>query len=539
MHFIDWTIVVAYVLAVTGLGIWFGRREKAEDIKDYFLGGHSIPWWAALLSLIATEISAATFLGAPEQGYTRDLTYLQFAVGTILARIAIAYLFIGLYYRFQVYTVYGFLAARFGVATNTITASVFLLGRFFADGSRLFIASLAVHVATGLDLKFSIVALAVAAIMYTLFGGIKGVIWTEVIQASVLIGGAVILVFSLLSSIALPFGEVISTIASADKFRLFDLRMDVPAEAVKANLEAGWWLTSVVGAGMAERLYAFAPFVNAYHALPAIAGGFFLTMATHGTDQDMVQRLLTCKDSADGKRSLWMSGFIGVAITGVFLFIGQLMFVLVTKQPTGEFATIAATLKAEGHTNQLVLHYIVHFLPVGLVGAVLASLIAAALSSLGSGLNATSSTLITDLYQRFIKPSAEPIHYVRAGQVSTVAVGILAITIALSVAYFAEAHPEVKLLDIALGVMTFFYGGLLGIFLLAVLTKTRGNSTTNAIAVVLSILAVVGLKYLTPIAWPYGIIVGTVVTFAVAALGKTPPELVASYAVTESGEGPN
>ncbi|MEB3198296.1 MAG: sodium/solute symporter [Candidatus Sericytochromatia bacterium] len=492
MHTLDWVIIVFYVFLVTGLGIWFGRRQS--NIDEFFLGGRSIPWWAALLSLIATEISAATFLGAPEQGYTRNLTYLQFSVGTIAARFAIAVLFIGLYYRFNVYTVYGYLMARFGLGTNTATASVFLLGRLFADGARLFIASLAIHVATGMDVTQSILALALAATIYTLFGGIKGVIWTEVIQASVLIGGALILVYSLLSNIPLGVGQVVQEIHAAGKFQVFDLNF------------SGWdWLT------------------NPYNVLPAIIGGFFLTMATHGTDQDMVQRLLTCKDSADGKRSMWMSGFLGVGILCVFLFIGQLLFVYANHLAPGhQMAQLAAQLKAEGHNNQFLLHYIVNVLPPGVTGLVLAAVIAAALSSLGSGINATSSTVITDVYQRYIRTEASPEHYVGASRVTTVLVGSIDAAIALAVAYFAQTHTSVDLLSIALGVMTFFYGGMLGIFLVAIFSKSRGNTLTNIGGVVLSIITVVYLKYFTALAWPWLIVVGTAVTVGVSLLGRTP-----------------
>jgi SSS family transporter len=509
MRPLDWAIVIFYVLLVTGLGIYVGRREKAHDIKDYFLGGHSIPWWAALMSLIATEISAATFLGAPEQGYTRDLTYLQFSVGTIAARFAIAFLFIGAYYRFKVYTVYGYLMARFGLGTNTTTASVFMLGRLFADGARLFIASLAIHVATGIPIPGSILLLAFAATMYTLFGGIKGVIWTEVLQSTVLISGALILVGSLLSHIDLPFGQVIGEISAAGKFRLFD------------------W-TMYNDKGVLDAL------VNPYNAVPAIVGGFFLTMATHGTDQDMVQRLLTCKDSADGKRSLWLSGFIGVAITSIFMFIGMLLFVFINHLPaTHEMAVLAAQLKAEGHNNQFILHYIVKMLPMGVTGLVLASVIAAALSSLGSGINATSSTVITDLYQRYFKRDAEPIHYVKASRVTTCIIGAIDAAIALAVAYFSATHSAVDLLSIALGVMTFFYGGLLGIFLVAIFTRTRGNTLTNVLGVVISIAVVVYLKNYTTLAWPWNIVIGTFITGGVSLLGRTPEHIQASFRVEE------
>jgi Na+/proline symporter len=314
-----------------------------------------------------------------------------------------------------------------------------------------------------------------------------------------------ILVYSLMSHIPLGVGEVVQEISAAGKFQVFDFNL------------VGWdWLT------------------NPYNAIPAIIGGFFLTMATHGTDQDMVQRLLTCKESSEGKRSLWMSGFIGVGITCIFLFIGQLLFVYVNHLAAGDkMAMIAAQMKAEGHNNQFLLHYIVNVLPVGVTGLVLAAIIAAALSSLGSGINATSSTIITDLYQRYFKPHAAPEHYVGASRAATLVVGVIDAGIALAVAFFAEANKGVDLLSIALGVMTFFYGGMLGIFLVAIFSKTRGNTVSNVTAVATSIATVVYIKYNTAIAWPWMIVIGTLVTIAISLLGRTPQAIRDSFEAEE------
>jgi SSS family solute:Na+ symporter len=221
MSALDWMVIIGYLGGTIAFGMWFGRRQ--DNLEDYFLGGRAIPWWAALLSMVATEISAATFLGAPEQGYIRDMTYLQFSVGTILARFVLAALFLGAFYRFRVFTVYGFLTLRFGPATQTSMAGVFLLGRLLASGARLFIAAIAINVATGLSMSTSIAVLGIAAIVYTWFGGIKAVIWTDVAQAVVLLGGGVIVAFSLLGHIPMGLGEILERLAQAGKFRLFDL----------------------------------------------------------------------------------------------------------------------------------------------------------------------------------------------------------------------------------------------------------------------------------------------------------------------------
>jgi len=517
---IDWAVIVIYLAGVIAFGLWMGRKQT--DMKDYFLGSRRIPWWAALLSMVATEISAATFLGAPEQGYVRDLTYLQIMIGSVVARFALAFLFLGVYYRFEVYTVYGFLTHRFGFPTKNAAAGAFMLGRLFAGGSRLFIASLAVKVVTGFDLLYSIILLGTVAILYTLIGGIKAVIWTDVVQAIVLAGGAIASIVVLLGEIPLGTEEVIGVLSSHDKLRLFDTR----------------WLTDG---------HSLALFSNPYHFLPALIGGFFLTMATHGTDQSMVQRLLTCKDSFRGKLSLVMSGFVGLAVTALFMAVGLLLFVYVQNLPPGDhLLAIAQELHTSGHNGDFYLHYILHGLPPGVSGLIMASVFAAAMSSIDSELNAMSATFVNDFYKPYFAPHVSMRHYLRVAKIATFVVGALLIAVAGMVAEFYLNNPDTDLLSIALGVMTFFYGGLLGIFLLGLLTKSRGSSLTNVLALILSVLTIVGISYKTQLlsglgiydpanpssgfvswlyharlAWPWFTVVGAMITIAVATLGAT------------------
>ncbi|MBC7542689.1 MAG: sodium/solute symporter [Candidatus Sericytochromatia bacterium] len=504
MHALDWTVIAIYLVAVAGLGLWIGKRQKG--VEDFFLGGHSIPWWAALLSLIATEISAATFLGAPEQGYTRDLTYLQFAIGSITARFVLATVFIAAFYRYKVFTVYGLLLQRFGLATNATSAGIFLLGRFFADGSRLFIASIAINVITGLDIATSILILGGITLVYTCFGGITAVIWTDVAQSIVLVSGALTLVWSLLGHIDLPFGTIAAELAAADKYRLFDTR----------------WL-------MADG--AIAPLFNPYHVLPALIGGFFLTMATHGTDHDMVQRLLTCRTSKEGQRSMWVSGLLGVSVTCLFLFIGQLLFVYIKHLPADHvMLQTAQALKTSGKNGHLLLHYIINEMPIGLRGLVIAAVLAASMSSLSSAMNATTATFITDFYRPYFVKHADSAHYLKASRIATIGIGSLPMGAALMVARFYEANPKTDLLSIALGIMTFFYGALLGIFLVALYTRTRGNSVTNLTGAVSSIATVIVVQYQFKPAWPWFIVIGTLVTVAISLLGRTAADMQASFA---------
>ena len=491
----DWIVIVAYLGGVVTAGLWLGRKK--ENMEDYFLGGRNIPWGAAMLSMVATEISAATFLGAPEQGYIRDMTYLQFGIGSILARFALAFLFMSLYYKLRVVTVYGFLNHRFGFKTKNSAAGAFLLGRFFAGGSRLFIASLAVKVVTGVDMATSIIILGAMSIFYTFFGGIKAVIWTDVIQAIVLISGAFISIFALLGDIQMPFSEIWAMLSEEGKFLLID--------------------TTLRDENGGLRLYS-----NAYHFIPAILGGFFLTMATHGTDQAMIQRLLTCKDSFRGKLSMISSGFLGIGVTILFMFVGMLLFVYVqTRLPGDEMLLLANELSEKGQNGNFYLHYILEGLPPGVSGIIIASVLAAAMSSTDSELNAMSATFVNDFYIPYFNPNVDERTGLKISRYTTMVCGVLLVGVAVMIAQFYANNPETDLLSIALGVMTYFYGGLLGLFLVGMLTAERGNALTNIIALVGSTILVILLGVNTQLAWSWNIIIGTLVTFGVAAIGKT------------------
>ena len=523
VHKKDWTLDILVILLYLGgtvaFGLWVSRKQSG--LEDYFLGGRKIPWGAALLSMVATEISAATFLGAPEQGYLRNFTYLQFGIGSIIARIVLAFVFLGIFYRLKVYTVYGFLAQRFGYPTKNTAAGAFLLGRFFAAGSRLFIASLAVKVVTGMDFTYSITLLGAISIFYTLFGGITAVIWTDVIQALILIGGAVLSVMALMNDIPLSLVEIFTMLRENSKLMIFD--------------------TGGFGGNM--------DFLgNPYNIFPALVGGFFLTMATHGTDQSMIQRLLTCKDSFRGKLSLILSGFLGLAVAAIFLFIGMLLFVFISTRSDGEtMKLVADQLRESGQNGNLYLFYIMERIPPGMAGLIIASVLASAMSSIDSELNAMSSTFVNDFYLPYFQPKASDKTLMNVARLSTLLCGVILVFLAILISRFYLRNPETDLLTIALGIMTLFYGGLLGVFLVGLLTRRRGNSWSNIVAMATSLVVIgviankatllpalglvgpglsqetnlwSGLFHLK-LAWPWFIVVGTGVTVAIALLGIT------------------
>lgn len=479
----DWAVLALYFVVVAALGGWVGRDQK--DTDDYLLGGRAIPWWAALLSLVATEISAATFLGAPEQGYRRNLTYLQFAMGGIAARCFLANYFISVYYRAGVTTVYEFLKTRFGSGTQQTTAALFLFGRILADGSRLFIAAITIEVITGFPISWSIVILTVTTVCYTASGGIKAVIWTDVLQAFILVGAGVVLFIALYLDCGLSLSEIVQQLQASDKLKVLEFSGD--------------------------------PVTDQYHFLPAVIGGFFLTMATHGTDHDMVQRLLTCRDDAGSRRSTWMSGFVGISVTILFLMIGLLLFLQVeNSQPGSPLSEKARELAERGNNGHYLLYYAKASLPQGVFGLVIAGILAAAMSSLSSAFNAMTATFISDFY-RPMTHQRSPHRELIVSRLVTVVCSLLIAGLALLVAYYNQAHPEVDLLSLALGVMTFFYGGLLGIFLVALFSRDRGRTSSNLAAAILSTVAVILLKSYTNVAWPWFIVIGTTVSVLVSA----------------------
>jgi Na+/proline symporter len=244
----------------------------------------------------------------------------------------------------------------------------------------------------------------------------------------------------------------------------------------------------------------------------------------------MVQRLLTCKESREGQRSLWMSGLVSVLVTTLFLGVGQLLFAYVEHLSAADpMKTVASDLADSGRNGHFFLHYIVSVLPVGVGGLVLAAVFAAAMSSLDSAMSAMSATFVTDIYRPHLRPDGDERHYLWTGRVSTFAIGALLVAVALLVVHYYEANPDTDLLSIALGVMTFFYGALLGVFLIGFVTRDRGNTWSNALGAVASIVVVIVVKQSTDVGWPWFIVLGTAVTFGLAFAGRTAATVSAAY----------
>src|SRR5467141_3700808 len=522
---IDSTVLLLYFIPIISIGIYMGRKE--ENLKDFALGGRRIPWWAVLASLIAAETSAGTFFGTPGEGFTqRNYTYLQLALGTIIARILVSYIFIKPYYDYKVYSIYEYLTARFGVGTKNAASAVFLFTRLLASGARLYVAAIALALGyemvrgvrpgqteTLLIYIGAIVAIVLLTAIYTTLGGIKAVIWTDLIQASIMIGSALVALGLLYSAIP---GGWHSIVEHRGPFHLSDF--------ITTGLDPakhGWdkWK------GM---------FAIEYTIFAGLIGSTFMTMSTHGTDQDMVQRMLTAVDIRRSRRSLILSGLADIPIALTFLTIGLLLWVYYQAHPDPTLP------KASGETF---CHFILYQMPVGLRGLLIAGSFATAMGSLSTALNALATSFTRDWYEPYINPGSTSEQSLRAVRWATVWFSILMIIVASTTAYLVIVHPNVRIIPIVLGIFGYTYGSLLGIFLCGIFTKRRGNDFGNIIAMIIGFLVVailsglpnniagiLGTKFYEQPSWlpvmefPWWICFGTIITFFVAILFRTDRE---------------
>jgi solute:Na+ symporter, SSS family len=520
---IDTGVLLLYFIVIISIGLYMGRKE--ENLKDFALGGRRIPWWAVLASIIAAETTAATFFGTPGEGFAlRNYTYLQLALGTILARILVSYIFIKPYYDYKVYSIYEYLTARFGVPTKNAASAVFMITRLLASGARLYFAAIALALAyemirgvppgqreTLLIYVCACVAIVILTAIYTTFGGIKAVIWTDLIQASIMIGSALIALGLLYSAIPGGWHEIVQRHGGFEVADFFTTGLD-PAKQGWAKIKGMFEIEYTIFAGL--------------------IGSTFMTMATHGTDQDMVQRMLTAPDIRRSRRSLIMSGLADIPIVLTFLSIGLLLWTYYQVHPD---PTLPKT------PNETFCHFILYQMPVGIRGLLIAGIFATAMGSLSTALNALATSFTRDWYETYINRHATSEQSLRAVRWATVWFAVLMIIIASITSYLVIVHPNVRIIPIALGIFGYTYGSLLGVFLCGIFTKRRGNDLGNIIAMILGFIVVAvlsglpnniagifGGKLYTQPTWlpvmqfPWWICFGTIVTFCLAILFRSP-----------------
>jgi SSS family transporter len=467
MRSIDLLVILAYLAGIT----WFGARfrSRQRSLKDYFLGGRTAPWWAIALSIVSAETSTLTIVGTPALAFAGNLGFLQVVLGYFLARIVIALLFLPHYFRGEMFTAYELMRRRFGERTRKLTASIFLVTRALAEGVRVFAVSLVVSVVLGTGELPSIVLIVLLTLFYTFEGGMTAVIWTDVVQMTLYVIGAVVSFFVILAKIPGGWAHVAAVAENAHKFRIFD--------------------------------FAFSPtmafFSRPYTFWAGVAGGCFLTTASHGTDQLMVQRLLSARDERQSRQALFASWAVVFFQFALFLLIGVLLYVYYGDRH----------LPAPLHLDRIYPEFLWNNLPTGVAGLTIAAILAAAMANLSAALNALSSTTLVDFYHAPARhiPERRAVLLARLATIAWAAVLV-------AIGYLSQHSRSV--LEAGLSIASVPLGALLGVFLLGVLTRRPGQNAATA-GVAAGLIAILFVYFRTPVAFTWYVLIGTAVTFGV------------------------
>jgi SSS family transporter len=470
---LDLVVIGLYFVLTIGIGLWVSRRQKTAG--DYFLGARDLPALAILFSIVATETSALTVISVPGIGATGDLTFLQLAFGYLLGRIVVAYWLLPGYFHGSQETAYSRLESRFGTGTRRTVSVVFLATRFLGDGVRIYAGSIPLALLTGWDLSVSILAMSLVTLVYTYLGGLKAVVWADVVQLAVYVtGGAAALWIAW--DIAGGPGAALSAAADAGKLRLLVPTVDL---------------------------------TTTYTFVGGLVGGAMLSAASHGTDHLIVQRLLATRSLGDARVALIGSGVVVILQFLLFLLVGSAIW--------------AAGLAPEGmKPDDIFPKFIIERMPTGLAGLVVAAILAAAMSTISSSINALASSMTHDLYATWTGRT-DPDHLFRVGRVFSALWGVGLTAAALFFQYFTRGGTPVVVLALSIASVT--YGALLGTYLLARWERVGGRAVVGAVATTVVVMLVVlfarplaawpGLEWLAPVgrlAWPWYVPLGTVLT---------------------------
>jgi len=466
---LDFAVIALYFIVITYVGIKAGGRQTSTT--DYFLGDRDLPWWAVCFSVVATETSTLTVIGIPAVAYSGTLTFFQITLGYLVGRILVSVIFLPRYFKGKLATAYAFLGERFGDRMRVSASATFLVTRLLADGVRLFATAIPIKVianASGVEMSYAaiILLIGIVTIIYTLIGGIRAVIWVDAIQMLIYLGGAVLAMIVLLNRIP---GGWLETAQQAGKLNVFDL-----------------------GEPFTFTVLLTQPYV----LLTAILGGALFTMASHGTDQLIVQRLLTCRTLGDSQKALIWSGVLVMIQFAIFLFVGLLLWSYYGGASPGELGLTRA--------DEVFPKFLIEGLPPGVSGLIMAGILAAAMSTISSSLNSLASSTMFDLYERITKRVVAEAKALTISRGLTLFWGVIFMVFANL--FEDTTNPVVEL---GLEIASFTYGGLLGAFLLGLLNK-RSNQTDALIAFFITIAFLVWLKF----AFWYSPTLGWVIDFA-------------------------
>jgi SSS family solute:Na+ symporter len=475
MRFLDLAIILAYLIAIT----WFGARFRKgqSNLGDYFLGGRHAPWWAIALSIVSAETSTLTIVGTPGLSFAGNLGFLQLVLGYLLGRAAVSLLFLPHYFRGEMFTAYELMRRRFGERIRRLTAAIFLVTRALAEGVRVFAISLVVSIVLGTGEAASIMLIVCLTLFYTFEGGMTAVIWTDVAQMGLYATGAAVSLFVIMAKIPGGWTHVADVAGVAGKLQVFDFRFSPTMQFL-------------------SRKYSF---------WAGLLGGGFLTMASHGTDQLMVQRLLSARSEAESRRALLASWLVIFFQFSLFLAIGVALFVYYRE----------AHLVTPHELDRIYPEFVWRHLPVGVAGLVTAAILAAAMANLSAALNSLASTTVIDfaplvrVLSRLVpaRARASSAPSLKLARTMTVVWGVVLVAIGM------VAHRWGSVLESGLSIASVTLGLLLGIFLLGVLTQRVGEWAAMA-GLLAGLAAVLYIRAATPIAWTWWVLIGSTVTFA-------------------------
>ena len=460
----DIAVMLAYLVLVTGFGLVLARYQV--DSRAYFLGNRNMPWWAVCLSVVATETSVLTFIGVPALSYEGDMRFIQLTLGYLAARILLAAFFLPAYLKQDTYTVYGFLSRRFGPRARSYAAGLFFVTQVLGSGVRLYAAALVlVTVMEISSMVTAIILIAAVTVLYTWAGGISAVIWTDCFQAVIMIGGALLALWLLAGMFPEGLSTVLATAAAEGKLRLWDFSLNL---------------------------------TGTYTFWSGLIGGAFLGMASHGTDQVLAQRLLTCRSLADGRKAIVGSALIIIPQFLLFLLVGVLLHYFYLAHPP-----LVPLEKAD----KIFPHFIVHHFPPVAAGLVVAAMFGAAMSTLDSGILALSASTVMDVIRPLSRSKRPAADYLLLSRGLVVFWGAVLVTVAL----FAGGWGPV--LETGLKVASFTYGPLLGLFILGFFTRVSAPRAVTA-AVGMGLAGIILVVNYTGMAWTWYVFTGALITVA-------------------------
>lgn len=462
LNHLDFAIIGLYLAGITLFGLRF--RKKQRTLRDYFLAGRDIPWWAIALSIVAAETSTLTIISIPGLAYDTNLTFLQVVMGYVVGRVVISFVLLPHYFRGDLFTAYELIEHRFGRGLRSLTAGLFLLTRAAAEGVRVYAVSIVVSIALGTGEVASIAIITVLTLIYTFEGGLAAVIWTDVVQTVIYVGGTLVGLVTILHLVPGGWGAIHAAAADAGKLQVF-------------NFSRSPWVPYTFWAG--------------------VIGGSFFTVASHGTDQLIVQRLLAARGQKQSATALVSSGVAVLFQFALFLVVGIMLWAFY-RVPSATF----------GRPDRIYPTFIVTRMPHGISGLLIAAILAAAMSNLSAALNSLSSSAIMDFYVR-LRPQADEKTKMRFSRVAT----FLWAAVLFALAIIA-LHKVGRVVEVGLQIASVAYGALLGVFLLGVLTK-RANQTGAMLGMLFGFVMELYLWLFTRVPWTWWVMIGTSVTFLI------------------------